>query len=348
MNLRVENKSMNNFQKIESKKELQGLLDKVLFKTFFHELEWQEFLEKEFKWLKFEHYLYKDRALLSFGKIGNRLVSLPFCEYGGPLPLKEGIDFEKFSKDVLKEFDNIKIKFHPQILKFSKVGPLKSPKIEGSTCAYWIDNLDKLNEDALFSSFRLSTKQRIRKGSKENLLISKCKSKKDLKEFYSIYIKTMKKNRTVCFPVQIFEFLQQKSLESEIVDFLIIRHQGKVISGIVILFYSDIAHYYLSTMDQKYVRKNKLNPMYFVLWEEIKKIANSRKANVFDFGGTKTGSSLEEFKRGWTTKKYPIWTIESGQMAQERLRESKLRDVWGLLPNFLVKIISPHLIKYRL
>lgn len=348
MDLRTENKSMKNFQKIESKKELQGLLDKALFKTFFHKLEWQEFLEKEFKWLKFEHYLYKDRALLSFGKIGKKLISLPFCEYGGPLPLKKGIDFKEFNKDVLKKFDNIKIKFHPQILKFSKVGLPKSLKIKGSTCTYWIDNLDKLNEDALFSSFRLSTKQRIRKGSKENLLISKCESRKNLKDFYDIYVKTMKKNRTVCFPIKIFEFLWQKSLETEIVDFLIVKHQGKIVSGIVILFYSNIAHYYLSAMDQKYVKENKLNPMYFVLWEEIKKIANSRKANVFDFGGTKTGSSLEEFKRGWTTKKYPIWTIESGQMAQERLRESKLRDVWGLLPNFLVKIISPYIIKYRL
>ena len=44
---------MRNFQKIENKEEVRNLLDKVLFKTFFHKLEWQEFLEKEFKWLKF-------------------------------------------------------------------------------------------------------------------------------------------------------------------------------------------------------------------------------------------------------------------------------------------------------
>lgn len=339
---------MANFQKIESKKELQELLDNVLFKTFFHELEWQEFLEREFGWLRFEHYLYKDELLLGLGRIGKRLISLPFCEYGGPLPVKENFNLEEFGKDVLKNFENIKIKFHPTILKFSEVQPPKSPEIKGPTCTYWINNLDKLNEDALFSSFRLSTKQRIRKGSKENLLISKCENRKDLKEFYEIYVKTMKKNRTVCYPVQVFEFLQQKSLETEMIDFLIVKEKGKIVSGIVVLFYSDIAHYYLSAMEQKYVRKNKLNPMYFVLWEEIKKIANSGKANVFDFGGTKIGSSLEEFKRGWAAKQYPIWTIESGQAAQEKLRQSKLRDVWGLLPNFLVKIISPYIIKYRL
>lgn len=338
---------MKNFQKIENKKELQGLLDKALFKTFFHELEWQEFLEKEFKWLKFEHYLYKDKALLSFGKVGKRLISLPFCEYGGPLPLpgKDKINFKEFSKDVLNAFGSIKIKFHPMILKFLNT---EFSKGNGSTCTYWIDNLDKANEDALFSLFRLSTKQRIRKGNKEDLLISECKNKKDLKEFYDIYVKTMKRNKTVCFPIQIFEFLHQKSLESEIVDFLLIKHQKKIISGIIVLFYSNIAHYFLSAMDYKYVKENKLNPMYFILWEEIKSIINSKKANVFDFGGTKIGSSLEEFKRGWSTKQYPIWKLESGQAAQEKLQKSKLRNVWGLLPNSLVKIISPYIIKYRL
>jgi hypothetical protein len=339
---------MSNFQKL-NKKEVKELLNKVLFKTFFHKLEWQEFLEEEFKWLRFEHYLYKNELLLSlvrfkvFGK--EKLISLPFCEYGGPLPLKEEINFEGFKKDVLKEFDNIKIKFHPQILKFLKLEP---SRFEGSTCTYWISSFNKVNEERLLSSFRSSTRQRIRKGGKEDLLISKCGNKQDLKEFYDIYAKTMKKNRTVCFPVQIFEFLWQKSLESETVDFLIIKHRRKIVSGIVVLFYSGISHYFLSAMDHKYVKKNKLNPMHFALWEEIKKLIDSGRVNIFDFGGTKIGSSLEEFKRGWDVKQYPICKLESGQKAEERLRASKLRNIWSILPNFLVKIISPYIIKYRL
>ena len=60
-----------------SKKEYKELCNKALFKTFFHNPEWHDFLEKEFKWLKFEYYLCENKALLSFARIGNKLISLP-------------------------------------------------------------------------------------------------------------------------------------------------------------------------------------------------------------------------------------------------------------------------------
>ena len=50
--------SMATFRKIENLKEWQALLEKALFKTFFHTLEWESFLEQNFKWLKFERYIW--------------------------------------------------------------------------------------------------------------------------------------------------------------------------------------------------------------------------------------------------------------------------------------------------
>ena len=56
----------SNFSKIENKEEWHDLLGKVLFKTFFHSWEWESFLESQFPWMKFEHYNWKNKALLSF------------------------------------------------------------------------------------------------------------------------------------------------------------------------------------------------------------------------------------------------------------------------------------------
>ncbi|MBU3922778.1 hypothetical protein KJ684_00880, partial [Patescibacteria group bacterium] len=94
---------MKNFQKID-KEEYKEILKKIKFKTFFHSLEWLDFLEKEFKWLKFERYNYQNQALLSFAKVNGKLISHPFCEYGGPLPLVEKIDGQKFQEALLEEF----------------------------------------------------------------------------------------------------------------------------------------------------------------------------------------------------------------------------------------------------
>src|SRR3989338_9048203 len=101
------------FIKITDKNEWQVLLDKVLFKTFFHFLEWEEFLEKSFKCLKFERYVYNEECLLSLARVGGKLISHPFCEYGGPLPLTEKIDGEFFRRDLFSEFKGcIRISFH--------------------------------------------------------------------------------------------------------------------------------------------------------------------------------------------------------------------------------------------
>ena len=320
MNLRVENKFMKKFQKL-SKKEVASLLDKVLFKTFFHELEWQEFLEKEFKWLEFEHYLYKDKALLSFGKVGKKLISLPFCEYGGPLPLQEGIDFEKFSKDVLEEFgDDIKIKFHPNILSG-----------ESSTVTYFIENLDKL-------SFRKTLKHSIRNAEQRDIQIKKCPDISGLKQFYSLYVANLKRRKTVPYPYSVIKFLHD-SADSGL---LLAWYKEKIIAGSLFLHYDKFVHYFLSASDYKY---RNLGANYLILWEKIKSLVG--KNAIFDLGASPKGSPLEIFKRGWGGKEYPILQIGI-KKEQETLRSSNLRNIWRLLPNFVVKKISRYFIKYRI
>src|SRR3989339_1042598 len=109
------------FSKIDNKQEWQDLLKKVLFKTFFHSWEWEEFLEKNFPWLKFERYNYQNQALLSLARVKifgkEKLISHPFCEYGGPLPLVDKINAGDFKQDLFSEFkDPIRISFHPRLL----------------------------------------------------------------------------------------------------------------------------------------------------------------------------------------------------------------------------------------
>ena len=113
---------MSTFQKIENKTEWGKLLNKGFFKTFFHSPEWEDFLEKEFSWIRFERYLWKDELLLSVARckfLGKeKVVSHPLCEYGGPLPLKGGVDWEGFADDFKKELGpRAKIKFHPYLVR---------------------------------------------------------------------------------------------------------------------------------------------------------------------------------------------------------------------------------------
>jgi len=327
---------MANFLKI-NKEEYKKLLDKTLFRTFFHEINWHEFLERKFKWLKFEYYLYGEELLFPVARVGNKLISLPFCEYGGPLPLKENVNFDEFKKDVLNEFKNIKIKFHPKI----KVG-----NVESEICTHWIENFKNISEQELLNSFRKTLRHEIRNAQEHNLEIRKCSNLKELKKFYNLYVINLKKKKTVPYPFLVIKFLSERP-ESKIL--LVVYSAkggsasgGKIIAGSLFLHYSNFVHYFLSASDYKY---RNFGANYLILWKEIKGLCGQDK--IFDLGASPKGSALEIFKRGWGGKEYPILQLGI-KRSEEKLRSSKLRNIFGLLPNFILKRLSPLLIKYRL
>ncbi len=274
---------IKNFQRIKDRGELQGLLDRALFKTFFHSLEWQDFLEKEFKWLKFEHYLYKDELLLTFGRIGKKLISLPFCEYGGPLPLKNRIDFDKFNKDVLEEFgDNIKIKFHPEV----EIG-----NYDSDISTHWIEDLKNISEQKLLNSFRKTLRHEIRHAEECSLEIKKCEKLKELKRFYNLYVANLKKKKTVPYPFPVIKYLSERP-ESEILLALYSAKGGsasggKIIAGSLFLEYNGFVHYFLSASDYKY---RNFGANYLILWEKIKNLCGQDK--IFDLGASPKSSAL--------------------------------------------------------
>ena len=319
---------MKKWQKI-NKIEAKELLDKALFKTFFHSLEWQDFLEKEFRWIRFEHYLYRNELLFSLAAVGEKLISLPFCEYGGPLPIKNDINLNDFRKDILNEFKNIKIKFHPKV----KVGDLNS-----DISTHWIENLENASEEEIWGSFRKTLRHEIEHAQKQDLQIKRCENLAELKQFYNLYTANLKRKKTVPYPWSLIQFLYQNP-SSEV---LLALYQGKIIGGDLFLQYNNFVHYFLSASDYKY---RDFSISHLLLWGKIKSLIG--KNIIFDLGASPKGSALEIFKRGWGGKEYPILQIGI-KRSEEPLRSSKLRNIFGLLPNFAIKILSRYLIKYRL
>ncbi|MDI6591323.1 MAG: peptidoglycan bridge formation glycyltransferase FemA/FemB family protein [Patescibacteria group bacterium] len=336
---------MTFFQKIDDKKEWQDLLDKILFKTFFHNLEWEEFLEKEFKWLKFKRYLWRDQALLSlaqvkiFGK--EKLVSHPFCEYGGLLPLAEQIAGDNFQQDLFREFESpLRVNFHPQILKFFNVTSSTRPGLVDSEIdTYFIEDYHRKTVGQIWDSFRETLRHSIKKAQNRGLEIEKCEKEKDLRSFYNLYIKKAKIHRVPAYPFSFLQFFW-RSPDGEII---LAKHNGRVIAGSCFLFYNKFIHYFLNASNDKY--KN-FYPNHLILWTQIQKYVG-RNFEVFDLGGTGRNSLLEIFKSGWGTKKYPIFEL-SNFSKEKSFRKSKLRDIFALLPDFLIKKLSSYLLKYKL
>jgi len=324
-----------NFIKIENSQDWQVLLEKVLFETFFHNMEWEEFLESQFKWLKFERYVYKNSAILSLANAGNKLISHPFCEYGGPLPLIEKIDGKQFQKDLFEEFKTpFKISFHPKLLNYFE--GIEFPENQRET--YFFENLDSQTEDNIWQLMDRNRHRSIKEAQGHSFKIRKCENKEELKKLYGFYIKNLKKHRAIPYPFSFFEFF----FSSPKAEVMTVDRRGAV-GGNIFLFYDKIIHSFLCGFDD--VAKIE-SAHSLVLWEEIKK-AGSRGYSTFDFGATRKDSSIRDFKERWGAKAHPIYELKN-YSGESGLRKSKLRDIFGLLPVFLIKKISPYLLKYKL
>jgi len=327
------------FTKITDEKEWQKLLDKVLFKTFFHNIEWEEFLEKEFKWLKFERYLYKNSTLLSLARVGDKLISHPFCEYGGPLPLVEKVNFDEFRHDLFSEFRTpIKISFHPYLLSYFKNGSrwnLDSSERE----TYFFEDLDSKTEEELWQLMDRNRHRSIKFAKEQDWQVEECQSLEDLKHLYHFYVKNLKKHRTLVYPFSFFEFFYQHPKAK----ILLVRHRERLIGGNVFLFYNKLVHSFLCGFDEK---DKKFGAHSLLLWEAIKKF-KGEGYSVFDFGGTRKNTSIGDFKKRWGAKVYPIFELKN-YSGKSHLQKSKLRNIYALLPPFLIKKLSPHLLKYKL
>ena len=338
---------MSKFIRIE-KEECRELLDKVQFKTFFHELEFHEFLEKKFKWLHFEYYLYGSassdasqggkEAILVFGQIGKKMISLPFCEYGGPLLLKESFDWEQFERNVKEYFKkNIKIKFHPYILNISHASDIST---------IFIENLKNTSEQEIWNSLRKTLRHEIRHAQDRGLVIRECKTLKENKKFYNLYVVNLRRKKTVPYTWSFIQFLCQNPSN----ELLAVFYGGRIIGGALFLRYDNISHYFLSATDYKY---HNFGIAHLILWEKIRSLIN--KDVVLDLGASPKGSALEIFKSGWGGTKYPIYQINLSadgreiKRTEESFRSSRLiRFIWSLLPNFLIKFLSKYFIKYRI
>ncbi len=318
---------------INNKREWQDLLNRVLFKTFFHSWEWEGFLESQFPWMKFKHYQWKNEALLSWAKTEKKSVSHPFCEYGGPLPLIKNIDGQAFQKDLFEEFKApLKISFHPYLLNYFKgFDVINSPRE-----TYLLENISKLNVETVGDRNRHRQKN---KAQDVGLTVEKCKTENDLKILYDFYVKSLKKHKALVYPLSFFKHF----LNSPNAEILLAKRGEKIVGGNVFIFYDKIIHSFLCGFDEKY---RKLGAHTLVLWSELKR-KQQEGFETFDFGATKKGSSIGDFKNRWGAASYPIFELKN-YTGDSKLKDSFLRDIWSWLPVSLIKKLSPRLLKYKL
>lgn len=261
--------------------------------TFFHLSGWKNVIEKTYKHKSY-YLIAKEEGeikgilplfLMKSAFFGKKLISVPFCDYGGVCANDE-------------QTKNLFIAEAKKITKEKGVNYLELRQLHGNCGGlitkdiYFTLILDlKPDSEFLWNNFSKKVRNAIRKAVKSNLVVMM--GKEYVNEFYDIFSKNM---RDLGTPVHNFSFFS--NILSEFpnqANILITSYEEKIVGAMFLLQFKDTTYAPWVSSDRQYFH---LNPNNMLYWEAIK-YGCEKGVKHFDFGRSKWNSGTFRFKKPW-------------------------------------------------
>ncbi|OGI14835.1 hypothetical protein A3K63_03945 [Candidatus Micrarchaeota archaeon RBG_16_49_10] len=303
----------------------------------FHNPKWVESVKKIYSLrvvtVKGEH---SPTSFLLIERFGKKLVSLPYCDYGGPE--KDGVmDFEYLdgeAKDLKVDYIEVRDpgkELEKQLLEngFSagKEYDCFSIKLGKDKEWFW-ESLDK------------KVRNSIRKAEKEGL---KVVQSFDLDAFYRIYRKTMKRHGTPHHPKKLFREILQKCRGK----IFFAEIEGKKVAVSLFLPSGRGLYYWVNASERSYMH---LNPNDLIMHEAcLWGIENGFES--IELGRSMSDRGTYLFKKKWATDErrmgYFFKFYKKTSMPDEVSKKyTALRSIWTLSPAFMTNFLGPRIRKY--
>jgi serine/alanine adding enzyme len=331
------------------------------FASAYHLWEWGEALSQTYGYKK--HYLVNKRANEVVGifplvhvksmLFGNRLISLPFCEYGGIL-LRSGLNSgevssitkvlldatTKLARTIGAEYIEIREPFnlgaHFQAGGYGEYNEYVTFKID----------LTKGTKQ-LWSDLEKKTRNAVRKAAKSAVQVEVLTKSEQLKSYYELYLQTQKRLGSPPHCYELFRNLFDLFSPSGKLRMILARHQDKPIAGIIIFSHGDKIFWWNNVSD---VKHRNLNPTNLLLWNALEWGAE-KGYHVMDMGRTRKDTTIYDFKSGWggqeTTLRDYICFLNSEKKQLPDPSQKKfqyLSKVWSFLPINVSKKLGPRII----
>lgn len=190
----------------------------------------------------------------------------------------------------------------------------------------YVMELDGNADEYLQRSVRRRFLEYVRTSHKRGIEVIEKPSAVLIDEYVALYLKTHEE-RSWCGAKYSPAFFHgvANSLD-EAGRLVLLRHNGRLVGGGVVLFDRYAVHYFQGAVD----RENSAVKPHMVLYDWLVRTAAARGLRYVNLGGINVGNeSLAEFKRGWGAKPLPIphisWTLNRRSIA-DSLGLSKFRD----------------------
>ncbi|MHA7924484.1 MAG: FemAB family XrtA/PEP-CTERM system-associated protein [Marinobacter sp.] len=265
------------------------------------------------------------------------LVSLPFCDLGGPLA----------------DDDNARCRLLEEVRTFAASKSANVPELREGGAA--LEKAEQCNDeapprkvrmlcplsensDALFKSYKPKLRSQIRKAEKNGLRAEIRTDIGAVNLFYQVFAGNMRRLGSPVHSRKWFHELKQAYGDQMIVGLVFLDDQP-VGAGIVLNTGPQACIPWASTLEQY----NHLAPNMLLYWSLLSHVCD-QGCNLFDFGRSTIGEGTYRFKKQWGAKPYALpWTDQPGKAS--RLRPF-IESVWRRLPLGVANWVGPKLRRY--
>lgn len=310
--------------------------------TFFHLIGWKNIVEKTYKHKSYYLLAKEDDEikgilplfLMKSALFGKKLISVPFCDYGGVCANDE-------------QTKNLLIEEAKKITKEKCADYLELRQLHGNCHGPITKNIYftlilglKANSDFLWMNFSKKVRNAIRKAVKSNLEVAM--GKKYINEFYDVFSKNM---RDLGTPVHNFNFFRNILREfPNQANILITSYEEKAMGAMFLLKFKDIMYAPWVSSYRQYFH---LNPNNMLYWEAIR-YGCEEGFKYFDFGRSKWNSGTFRFKKPWGAipkqLQYLYYLNSLDNMPNLDPSSQKYRaltQVWKRLPVSIATMVGP-------
>jgi len=276
---------------------------------------------------------------------GNRLISLPFADYGGPLAnTSEGIDSliveaETIAKRLNIDFLEVRSPYEGYYPNFENYGFKR--RDDYFTFILPLDG----DIENLWGLIGKKNRNMIRKAIKNEIEIRESRDKSDIFNFYEIYLKTMMKLGSPPQPLLFFETIWDLFYPNNLMLLFAESHGSPIASSLYLLHDSIIHHSYNCSLNFPHgLGQNNLLQWYIIKW------GNMQGFKYLDFGRTRANAGNELFKNRWGGKLFimPYFYKFYRKELEERqeVKYSKISRLWGkYMPELIANHLGPMIIK---
>ena len=313
------------------------------FPNFYNSTNWVKAIEESYNLKPFIIALIDNKKILNtipffliesifFGK---KLVSMPYGDYGGFISDVKVDWFVKKLEGYARENDVDYVEIREANPELEKNLEFFESKL---TYYNFMLNLTKSLND-IWKSFDKKVRNSIRKAEKSHVKVFKG-SRKDLEEFYRLYLKTMKKLGS---PPHSFDFFDNIfKFCSKNVKLLFAEHDNKKIAASIFFTHKKKIYYWKNVSDEEYLH---LRPNDLILFKMIE-WGQRKKFESLDFGRARMHTGGFLFKKRWGGKmkelKYYYRIYKETEIPDPEKEKYKfLGGLWKSLPTFLIKRLGP-------